>query len=421
MGAQGAPLLVAGGHDELGCPLDVLVHQGRIVATGPGAHAHALTGRAERLQLPGLALLPAPAEPHAHLDKAFLGPKKEASDATRGGGGEVGAAVRAMSQVHASMTVEAVAARALAALREGVRHGFTAVRSHVDVGGALGTRGVAALVGLRRELQGTLDLQLVAMPVQPVSGPDGARGRAWLEAALGAGADIVGGCPWLEEDPVEAVDFLTATAAGAGVPIDLHMDECTDQKVLTIERFALRVGQLGLGGRANASHCVSLGQQPAARARALARQLAEAGIAVVALPQTNLWLQGRGSLTMAPRALAPVALLDEAGVAVCAGGDNWRDYFNPLGRADPLETAALLAAAGHIEVRRAYSMVSEAARSCLGLEPARLKTGDQADFLAIRASGAAEAVAGASEARMVFHRGAVVARTDVSVHGTLWS
>jgi cytosine deaminase len=279
---------------------------------------------------------------------------------------------------------------------------------------------VTALAGVRRDLEGTLELQLVAMPVRPVSGPQGAEGRASLEEALAEGADVVGGCPWLDPDPLEAIDVLTATAAQAGLPIDLHIDECTDEGVLTIERFASRVSQLGLGGRATASHCVSLGQQPLGRARALARQLADAGVAVVTLPQTNLWLQGRGRLTLTPRGLAPVALLEEAGVLVCAGGDNWRDHFNPLGRADPLETAALLVAAGHLDARRAYSMVSEAARASMGLGAARLQPGDQADFLAIRASGRAEAVAGASEHRTVVHRGRVVARTEVKTHGVLW-
>jgi len=416
-----AALLVRGAHDGSGRPLDLLSCDGIVLASGPAAAKHPAAVGVRLLRLDGWALLPAPAEPHAHLDKAFLAASRGATaGALEGHGGYVGGAARAMTALHATMTEEGIAANALQAVREALRHGFTAVRSHVDVGGAIGVRAVKALSSLRRDLQGTLDLQLVALPVRPVSGPDAKEGRAALEAALSEGADIVGGCPWLDPDPLEAVDVLTATAQRAGVPIDLHVDESTDETVLTVERFALRVNELGLGGKATASHCVSLGRQSLRRARTLARQLAESGVAVVTLPQTNLWLQGRDEPTLTPRGLAPVRLLEEAGVVVCAGGDNWRDLFNPLGRADPLETAGLLVAAAHVEAQRAYAMVSEAARCVMGVAPARLHEGDQADFLAIRASGTADAVAGASEERTVVHRGEVVARSEVTTHGVLW-
>lgn len=414
-GSELPSLLLTGVHDGAGKPHELLLCGGRVLATRAQARGHPLAAGAQRHELAGWAVLAAAADPHAHLDKAFLGEGREFLP-----GGDVRDAARVMARVHSHITAEEITARARRAVQVALRHGFTAVRSHVDVGGGVGTRAMVALTGLRRELEDFFDLQLAALPVQPVSGPHGADGRKYLEEALAAGADVVGGCPWLDAEPLEAVDVLTAVAADAGVPIDLHIDESTEADVLTLERFAFRVEKLGLGGRATASHCVSLGQQPLGRARALARQLYQAGIAVVVLPQTNLYLQGRQFLTAVPRGLPPIAVLEEAGVVVSVGGDNWRDPFNPLGRADPMESAALVVAAGHVGIQEAYRMVSEAARVCMGLEPARGEPGDKADLLAIRASGTAEAVAGASEERIVIHSGRVVARTEVSVHGVLW-
>src|SRR6202034_1097834 len=107
--------------------------------------------------------------------------------------------------------------------------------------------------------------------------------------------------------------------------------------------------------------------------------------------QTTLGLQGRGRATRVPRALAPVGLLEAAGVLVAAGGDNWRDPFNPVGRIDPMEIASLLVSAAHLTATRAYELVSTAARAVLGLPAAALRPGDTADLLAIEAADLDEA------------------------------
>ena len=205
-----------------------------------------------------------------------------------------------------------------------------------------------------RDLRDLLDLQVVGLVRDPSwNGRNGAAGTA-ARRPRPRRRDVVGGAPWRGEAPDRSVYELTAAAADAGLPIDLHLDETTDAGTLTVTSYLRRVEQLGLGGRATASHCVSLGQQQPDQAREVARALAGAGVALVVLPQTNLGLQGRGLATRVPRALAPIGVLEEAGVLVAAGGDNWRDPFNPVGRIDPMETASLLVSAGHLAPRRAY-------------------------------------------------------------------
>jgi cytosine/creatinine deaminase len=394
-------LLLRGGRDAGGEPLDVLITGDRIAATGA-----AVASREARLvDLTGFVLLPAPAEAHAHLDKALLGGGAANPDGTLPG------ALQAMQAM--PMSRENILGRARRAAAIAVRHGFTAIRSHVDMDLAGRRPGVEALAELRLELRDALDLQIVALVRDSVVGAGGSGQRERLRAALAAGCDVVGGAPWRGEAAERSIYELTAAAADAGLPIDLHLDETTDAGTLSLVSYLRRVEQLGLGGRATASHCVSLGQQDPGPARDVARALAGAGVALVVLPQTNLGLQGRGLATRVPRALAPIGLLEEAGVLLAAGGDNWRDPFNPVGRIDPMETASLLVSAGHVTAARAYELVSTAARAVLGLPPAALRTGEIADLLAIRASDLAEAVASGTEERMVWHRGRLVADTQV--------
>jgi cytosine deaminase len=394
--------------------VDVVVSSEAIVACGPGAAAAFAVPDADCVDLGGWCALPAACEPHAHLDKAFL------VERTGPVHGDVRQAVQAVAAYYASASDDDLADRARRAASLALRHGVTALRSHVDVGGAIGFRALLALAALRAELAPVMDVQLVALPIQPVSGPDGQLGRRVVEEAIALGADVVGGGPWLDVAPLQAVDELTAIAHANGRPLDLHVDETTDASVLTLERLVHRVAQLGLEGRVTASHCVSLGELEPGVADRLARAVAEAGIAVVTLPQTNLYLQARTAASARLRGIPPLGLLEAAGVSVAAGGDNWRDPFNPVGRVDPLETASLLVSAGHVAPALAYAMVSERARALLHLPAASLRPGDAADLLCVKASGVGEAVASGTEERIVVRRGRVVARSELSISGALW-
>lgn len=68
----GGFLLLQGANGPDGSPLTLLLGKGVIVARGDEAQAHAASIQSEELRLDGLVILPAFAEPHAHLDKAAL-------------------------------------------------------------------------------------------------------------------------------------------------------------------------------------------------------------------------------------------------------------------------------------------------------------------------------------------------------------
>ncbi len=404
-----AHLLLTGASLADGGVADVLVRAGRVEATGPAAESALGSAPAHRLDLTGFVLLPAPAEPHAHLDKALL------ADRVPNPAGDLRGAIVATRAAYATMGRSDVESRARRALRIALARGFTAVRTHANCEEGIGTAAVSALCDVRAAARGALDLQVIAMAGFPITGVAGAENRRLLTAALAAGADGVGGAPALDDDPARAVTELVRAAADGGVPIDLHLDETLDARSLTISRFIDEVEAHGLAGRATASHCVSLGQLDPEHARALAVRLAQARIAVVTLPQTNLYLQGRETETRVPRGLTAISVLRRAGVVLAGGGDNWRDPFNPLARIDPLETASLLVAAGHLPPAEAYAAVSDAARRALGLEAAGPVPGAVADLLALRGANLAEALAHAGDERLVFHAGRLVARTSTAV------
>jgi cytosine/creatinine deaminase len=398
--------------------VDVRLRDGRIAAIDPvaavggpaggtGPHG-AVGGDGERLDLTGYLLLPAPAEPHAHLDKAY------SADRFPPTGGDLGAAIATWLRYRPTMSEADLLARSGAALRAYLGHGATAVRTHVDVADDIGLRALAAVTAARAAVAGECDVQVVAFVNAPVSGRAGERHRALLREAIAAGADVVGACPAVDPDPAECVETCLAAAADAGVPVDLHVDESLDPEPCTLALLADVVRATGFAHGVVASHCVSLGAMAPERVADLADRVAAAGIAVICLPQTNLYLQGRGHAAAAPRGLTALRALRAAGVTVAAGGDNVQDPFNCLGRADPLETATLLVLAGHDTPEVAYAAVSSAARTALGLSRVDIAVGAPAELLAIRAATVRQALAESDHNRVVIHAGRVVARSRVT-------
>jgi cytosine/creatinine deaminase len=399
-------------------PGNVRIVGDRVAAVGPDVAA----GPGEEvLDLSGYVLLPGFAEPHAHLDKAFTARLAHPAD------GSLASAIDAWLTLRGQLDQADFTARARRAALAYLSHGATVIRAHTDVSPALGTMPLAALRTVRDELDGAVDIEFVAMAGNPLTGAAGRENVAVLRDAIDAGADVVGGAPWLDADPAAACEMLLDLAAAAGLPVDLHVDETTDPAADTLGTL-IALARQGFPHALTVSHVVSLASRPRAAQRRAAAALAEAGIGVVTLPQTNLWLQGRaaaGGAASAPadsapadgvaspvtRGLTPVSVLLAAGVTVAAGSDNIRDPFNPLSRADPLETAALLAAAAHLTPAQALTAVTAGAWAVLGRPAPAFQPGAPARFVAVAALDADDAVASAAEDRIVIRGSRVVART----------
>ena len=346
----------------------------------------------ELLRGDGYVLLPAFAEPHAHLDKAFLAERVDNPT------GDLLGAIMAMERARPSITLADTIERAERAARLLAANGCTAIRTHVDLTLIGKLTSVAALIEVRERLRGLVDIQVAALCAWPSIGDEGADQRALLREAIDMGIDVIGGCPHLETDPAAANDNFLTMASEAGLPVDLHTDETLDPAMLALEDLAERVVATGFPHHVAASHCVTLAVQSEHRQREVAEKVAAAAISVIALPHTNLFLQGREFQVSMPRAVTAVKALRAAGVNVAAGADNLQDPFNPVGRGDPLETAGLMVMTAHVSPSDALEMVSSAARAAMGLGPCE-------DRVAVRACTIREAIAFGPADRLVVRHG----------------
>ena len=381
---------------------------GGTISSVVAAGSTAFDDDADVEDLGGWLLLPAMAEPHAHLDKALT------ADEVPNPKGDLMGAIAAWFEAaeKGRLSYERTVERAAQAFELLLVHGVTAVRTHINVTADIGIVSVLAVQEAARAMEGLIDFQMVALTGWPMTGPDSAANVRALEEAVEAGVDLVGGCPNLQDDPATHISDVLALAAAAGLDIDLHTDETLDPSVLTLRELARQVSDRGFDGTVAASHCVSLGMQPPDVQAAVAAEVAAAGISVITLPQTNLFLQGRDDRVATPRGLTAVQALLDAGATVAAGADNVQDPFNLVGRSDPLETAALMVMAGHRLPADAYDMVSNISRRVMGLSPVNFEPGDPADLVAIDAPSLRGAVADAPMSRRVYRQGRLVASAD---------
>jgi len=181
-------------------------------------------------------------------------------------------------------------------------------------------------------------------------------------------------------------------------PVDIHLDEHLEPHKMLSGAVADAVIARGLHGRVTLSHLCALSTLDAKAAHELIERIARAGITVVALPETNLFLQDRAVATPRRRGVTLVRELLAAGVEVRFGTDNVRDWFFPFGDGDMLDTALFAAVAAHLDDR--MQLIAAICDGCNAL-----KEGEPADLVLVPAASFDDALARRPANRIVFKAG----------------
>ena len=377
---------------------DLHVADGVITAVVPHDRTAAPTGAEGEIDGRGLLALPGLVNAHAHVDKSWWG-KPWVSY-----GGEPGVQARiAHERAHRDELGIPGVDVTLAVLRESVRTGTTAVRTHVDVDLGVGLRGIEVVREAVAALGGAVHAEIVAFPQDGVLRRPGV--LELLDRAAAAGAEHVGGLDpaSIDRDPVGQLDGLFEIAERRGVGIDVHLHDGGELGAFQIELMIDRTLRAGLQGRVNVAHGFAVGQLPAARQADLVAAMGEAGITMT---------------TVAPIGAAPLPLLAlrDAGVAVGLGTDGIRDLWSPYGTGDLLTLTTQLARLSGLrydeELVTAARVASTDAARFVGREVHDLVAGSPADVVLVDAENVPDAVVRAPRRALVVAGGRVVARDD---------
>ena len=326
--------------------------------------------------------------PHLHLDKVYtLQRLDEESSLLAYHGQGMGSAMKAIeaaSRVKESYSEDWIVENARRALRAAAAHGNTHIRAFADVDTKARLEGVKALLRLREEFRGIVELQVVAFPQDGVVREPGAADL--VREAVALGADVVGGIPWIEYTDAAArehVRRMFEIAVANDKPVSMLVDDAGDPGLRTLEMMAVAAIEAGWRGRVLAHHARAMALYPEPYFRKLAALLRQAGMPVVTDPHT-------GPLH------ARVRELLAEGVGVCLGQDDISDAYYPFGRNNMLEVAFL---AAHMlwmttedDMERLYDMITVDAAQAMGLHDLRLEVGRPADMVVLEAPSVLEAL-----------------------------
>jgi len=380
----------------------------RIVRIGAGV----AEGVSPATDCAGKLLLPAYIDAHVHLDKVLIRGELREHDGTLGG------AIGAIHERKRRYTVADVAARARAVIERSVALGTTRLRSHVDVdtiGGLVPLEGVMTAAEACADIA---EVSTIAFPQEGLLRDPGAYDL--MQAALEAGADVVGGMPHWELDEgsqKEHVRQCFELAERFDRDLDMHVDETDDGGVRTLEMVADEALRRGFFGRVCAGHVCSLAAAPHDYADRVIDKCLRAGISIASNPVTNLVLQGRGDRGLIRRGTTRIGELRAAGVNVFFGQDCVNDGFYPFGRGSMLEVALISAHAAHLTTRAdlafALRAVSEAPALAMRLTDYGLKPGARADLQLLPVPTWDEALRMQPMPEKVWFKGRLVAENSV--------
>jgi len=382
-------------------PVEVGVKDGRIAAISDHLEDKALI----EIDARGNLVTESYVNPHLHLCKVFTLPimEEEALKAYQGVGEAMGTAMAGIelaAKIKEKYAEDWIVANARRALALAALNGNLHIRAFADVDGKARLEGVKALLRLREEFRGVVDIQVVAFAQDGIVREPGA--ATLMTEAMALGADVVGGIPWIEFTDADAaahVRLCFDLAHKFDKDVSMLLDDAGDPGLRTLEMMAVEALKRGWQGRALAHHCRAMSLYPIPYVQRLARILRSARIGIVTDPHTG------------PLHARVKELLAE-GVLVCLGQDDISDAYYPFGHNAMLEVAFL---ASHLlwmmtrqEIERLYDMITVDAAAAINIIGFGLAEGAAANLVVLDQPNVVDALRFHNPPAQVISNGRVV-------------
>jgi cytosine deaminase len=377
-------------------PWDIGVKHGRIVAIERG-----LAAEAEVYDARGYLACPGLIETHIHLDKSRIIDRCAPQERSQL------SPVKGVTPLKKGMSVEDVRARAERTLEECIKHGTTRMRTQVEVDPGIGMRGFEGVQSLMADYRWAIDIEICVFPQEGLISYPGT--EELLIEGLRRGATVIGGAPRYDTDQAGQIHRIFELAREFDVDIDMHLDVGPTPDAMNIHLVRELTEKYQRGGRVVVGHMAKLSLMPPDEVVALARSLADTGIAVTVLPATDLFLMGRNRDHSVVRGVADANLLVKHGVNCSLSSNNILNPATPCGDCSLVRMANLYANVLQIdrpaELRECFGMLTDMSARLLNLKDYGFAVGHPADVVVIGAQEPEQAVAEIAQPLAVFKNG----------------
>jgi cytosine deaminase len=379
-----------------GEPYDIGVKRGRIAAIERGLAADTAVYDAK-----GLLACPGLIESHIHLDKSRIidrcAPQERAKLSP----------VFGVTPVKKTMTVEDVHARAAQTLEGCIKHGTTRMRTQVEVDPGIGMRGYDGVEALIAEYKWAIDIELCVFPQEGLISFPGT--DELLVEALRRGAKVIGGAPRYDKDGPGQIRRIFELAREFDVDIDMHLDVGPTADDMYIHLVRELTDQYKRGGRVVAGHMAKLSLLSPDKMAAIARQLANSGVAVTVLPATDLFLMGRDQDHSVRRGVADAHVLCAHGVKCSLSTNNVLNPATPYGDCSLMRIANMYANLMFLDrpadLRQCFELLTDRSAQLLNFRDYGFNVGNPADVVLVNAQTPEQAVAEIAQPVAAFKNG----------------
>jgi cytosine/creatinine deaminase len=311
--------------------------------------------------------------------------------------------------------VEDVYDRAKQTLEACIKYGTTRMRTQVELDPGIGMRGFEATTALAADYKWAIDIEICVFAQEGLISYPGT--EELLVEGLNRGAKVIGGAPRYDADGAGQIERIFALAREFDVDIDMHLDVGDTADAMDIHLVLELTRRYQRGGRVVVGHMAKLSLLPPDQVTAIARRLADAGIAVTVLPATDLFLMGRNQDHDIRRGVADANLLMEHGVNCSLSSNNILNPATPYGDCSLIRMANLYANVIQLDrasqLRECFRMLTDRSAALLNFGDYGCAIGHPADVVVINAQTPEQAVAEIAQPVAVFKNGKRTVRWDL--------
>jgi len=387
---------------------DIGIAGGRIADIRPG-----LSAEAETIDLQGRLVSSGLIETHIHLDKSAILERCKADK------GDLEEAIREVAKAKKAFTPEDVYQRARRTLEKCILNGTTHMRTQLEVDPGIGLRGLEGVRPLIDEYRWAIDIEICIFPQEGLLNNPGT--DELMVAALKNGGRVVGAAPYTDSSSHGQIDRVFEMAREFDIDVDMHLDFAPDPDDLDLLYVCDKTERCRYGGRVTIGHVTKLSAAAPELFDRCARRLADAGVALIVLPSTDLYLMGRHMDCSVMRGVTASHKLLHRGVNCALSTNNVLNPFTPFGDCSLVRMANLYANIGQVgargDIRECFNMITTRSARLMNLKDYGLEVGCFADLVVLDATSPEDAVAELAPVLLAFKRGRkTVSRAPAELH-----
>jgi cytosine/creatinine deaminase len=388
---------------------DVAIADGYI--TEIAAAGFSTTKTNQTLDAQGKLLIPGLVDPHIHLDKALLLARYPAVEGT------FTEALHQTLQAKREYTITDIQTRAEKILTRAIAFGTTAMRTHVEVDPIVQLKSITALKALKQKYAWGITLQLAIFAQEGITNQPGTVDL--LRKAMKMGGDVIGSAPYVDPQPKENIRLVFDLAQEFNCDVDFHLDFIDDDAPLLLPVVIEETLKRNWHNRVCLGHMTKLAGLTPTELTTLIPSLKEAGIAILALPATDLYMMAREDTHNVRRGVAPIDQLAELGVKVGLASNNVQNLFTPFGDGDILKICTLLAQVLQLGTTTSHQlcldMATSKAAEAIAIKDYGVAVGKVADLVLLETDSVSSAIGTAPLNRTTIKRGQIVTQSNYSM------